>query len=146
MASPGRYKAIQSSNPLLEVKKAGKRHTCAGIAIERGKRPGTLKDVWMLGRSKRCQGTIKTQDYYVANGILPNHILAVAWGYDHCWPTCLACAIETYPEFFTGPLTAQHLRPLTPERRTKVLQGLTTILDEAREMAVSENENGKQVA
>lgn len=139
MARPGHYKAIQSSNPLLEVKRAGKKHPCAGVAVERGARPGVLKDVWMLGRSKRCVETIKANEYYVSNMILPQHVLATLPNYDQCWPTCLACAIQTYPEAFSGPLVADFLPPMTPERHQHVLRGIGKILKEAREMAIESN-------
>src|SRR2546425_856763 len=120
------YKAIQSSNDHLLVKRAGKDHTCAGIAVERGARPGRLKDVWLFGRSKRCVGKIKTNSYYVANSLMPPYIMAGLYErlYERWLPTCLFCAVEAYFEYFTGPLVAQHLRPMTPEHRNAVTRGL----------------------
>lgn len=120
--------------------KAGKTHVCAGIAIRRGERPGRLADVWMIGRSRRCADKIKTGEYYVSNRNLPARLLALIPMYDQRWPTCLFCAIETYPEFFEGPLVAQYLRPMTPKRRDTVQRGLVNLLADAREMAVIADE------
>lgn len=135
MAAPGHYKAIQSSNPGLEVKRAGKRHVCAGLAVERGERPGKLKDVWLFGRSRLCVGVIEDGSYYVANSLLPSHVLASLIAYERWLPTCLACALEAYSEYLTGPVIAQYLRPLTPARRKDVTLGLVGILQEARTIA-----------
>jgi hypothetical protein len=146
VAAPGHYKAVQSSNPLLEVKRAGKKHLCAGIAVERGARPGKLQDVWMIGRSRHCTNWIKANDYYVANKILPQRVLAVMPSYDQFWPTCLPCAIETYPEFFSGPLVREYLRPVTPEHREKVRKGLRRIVEETQQMAIPETSGDVEAA
>lgn len=127
MAHPGYHKDIQSNSPDFEVKRAGKRHKCAGVAIERGARPGPLHDVWMLGRSRRCIETIRQGQLYVANKKLPPRIIDVLRDW---FPLCLFCAIETYPEHFEGPLKVKYLAPLTPAKKARVLQGLAGILED----------------
>lgn len=136
MASQGRYKQLSSTSPLLEVKRAGKDHHCAGIAVERGNRPGKLKDVWVTGKSKRCLNKIKHGQLYVANRIVPPTLLTRWFPYDQWIPTCPVCAIETYPEFFEGEGIATWMRPMSPELRRDIKEGLAQILTDI-EMAAS---------
>lgn len=133
MAAPGYHKNLTSSNPQLEVKRAGKIHYCAGTAIERGARPGALQDVWMWGRSRRCLDAIKQGQFYVANKILPPRLRKHLLGYDYGgWlPLCLNCAMDSYSEFFDGPDKTKYMKPMTPEQRQQVIEGLQRIVGEA---------------
>ncbi len=130
MAVQGYYKELQSTHPRLEIKRAGRKHTCAGVAIERGNRPGKLKDVWLTGRSARCLQTIKKTEFYIANMILPPFLLADVPNYEAWVPTCMVCAIETYGEYIEGPAKYGYLPPVTPERRKEMTKELVQILDD----------------
>lgn len=130
MAVQGYYKQLQSTHPRLEIKKAGRRHTCAGVAIERGNRPGKLKDVWITGRSNRCLKIIKNTEFYVANKILPPFLLADIPNHEAWVPTCMVCAIETYGEYIEGPAKYSYFRPVTPEMRKEMTQELVKVLDD----------------
>lgn len=133
MAAPGYHKNLKSTNSDLEVKRSGKTHYCAGVAFERGARPGTLQDVWMWSRSKRCQDVIRQGQFYVANKKLPPRVKNHLKSYDYGgWlPLCLPCAMDSYSEFFEGPDKTKFMRPLTPEQRQNVIDGLLSIIEEA---------------
>ncbi len=140
MAGPGHYKQLKSTNLLLEIKRAGRDHVCSGVFLERGNRPGNLKDVWIMGRSRRCLDKIRQNTFYVANRILPPHFLADMMNYEQWVPTCMVCAIETYGEFIEGPEKSKYLRPMTPEIRKNVKNGLVQILDETRAIVLTDVE------
>lgn len=137
MARPGHYKQLTSSNPMLEVKRAGREHVCAGVSIERGNRPGRLKDVWIVGRSRRCVGKIKKYEFYIANRILPPFYLGDVPAWDQWVPTCMVCAIENYGEYIDGEARINYFRTLTPELKKMMQDGLVQILDDADLMRVA---------
>lgn len=128
MARQGHYRKLQSTNPRLEVKKAGTDHVCHGVFIERGSRPDHMKDVWVVGRARRCPEKIRIHDFYVANFLIPPYILATEPHYAQWFPTCMICAIEFYGDHFSGEAVVQYLKPMTPERRKEIKKGLLNLL------------------
>lgn len=131
MAPRGYHKGIASRNPRLEIKRAGKDHLCAGVAIERGGRVGSgrMKDVWVWGRSVRCVNTIKHGQLHIENRLLPPPVSSFLGDWQGT-PLCLYCGMDFYSEFFEGSKKAEYLKPMTPERRRKVIEGLEKILEE----------------
>lgn len=135
MASQGYHKELTSTNVRLELKRAGKDWTCAGVYTERGNRPGRLSDMWMIGRSRRCMVNIDQGSLYVANTLLPPFVLeSLRWQW---LPLCLHCAMDSYGEYFEGADKAKYLRPLTPELREQVKRGLVRLKHEAERLEVA---------
>jgi len=128
MARQGYYRRLQSTHPQLEVKSAGTKHICHGVFIERGARPGQMKDVWIVGRSRRCTEKIHPRDFYVANFVIPPYIMAGEPHYSRWFPTCMVCAIEFFGDTFSGEAVVEYLKPMTPERRKEIKQGLLNLL------------------
>lgn len=133
----GNHKDLTSNNHNLEVKRAGKDWECGGTFVARGARPGRLRDVWMLGRSRRCQVQIPQGTLYVANRLLPSFIAGALSQYDRWLPLCLNCAMDTYSEFFEGPAKIKYLRPASPEQQKEAERGLVRLLHEATHWEVA---------
>lgn len=136
MARPGYYEELQSSHPDLEVVRAAGAHVCCGVALERGVRPGKMRDAWVVGHSRRCAVRIKAREFYLSNHLYPPMLAAYMTG----WPTCLYCGVDFYAEYLSGPLKVEYMRSVTPERRREIRVGLASIAAELRETAVGDEE------
>lgn len=128
MAVQGYYSQLVSTSTLLEVKRAGKEHQCSGLFVRQGQRPGKLKDLWVIGKSKRCLDKIPIGQFYIANKIIPTDFMSHINSYDRWIPTCPVCAIESYPEHFDGSSIANYMKRITPEVRKEIAGGLAQIL------------------
>lgn len=92
-----------------------------------------------FGAIRICSRKIKTGCLYARNGIIPPELKVYLVSGQI--PTCLFCAIQAYGEFFDGPEKWKHLRPkLRVEDRLEVRRGLVGILNDVREIQVTESQ------
>lgn len=131
------YKRLQSNSEDLRIARAGKDWECCGTMVERGERPGSQRDVWMLGRSRRCMRTIKAHTLFVDNCKIPEFMQANQ-EYNQSFPTCLYCAMDAYPEHFHGPEKALYLKPVTDEVKEETKVRIMKLLADVRQFRPGE--------
>lgn len=132
------YKVLHSNHPGLEVRRAGRDHRCNGIMIQQGKRPGPWREAWMVAWSRRCSRIIHERDFFVANRIVPESLVATLDMFEEFLPTCMFCAIEAYGEYFDGALKRRFLSPVSDRRMVEIRDRLRNIPKEISEIVIDD--------